>query len=248
MFIENLRHAKNKGRLWVGILMGLIVISLVATFAYVGSDYGVSANTSSDYLTTEEDTAKSAASAAKADDTDMDAQGTAASAYLSLAIYQDLYLEDNTKSYEKALEYGQAMVTACASADEPDYETAYGYEFTAYQGLADADSLSSAFNESLDQFDITESYLDTYYSAMSTLGAYDQFVTDMESVTSLLNDKLAEEEAAGGDEEATDDEDADSEDSGDTDTEDVSTSDLIDYVATLVSEATAASTSATTED
>lgn len=225
MFIENLRHAKNKGRLWVGILMGLIVISLVATFAYVGSDYGVSANTSSDYLTTAEDTAKSAASAAKADAADMDAQGTAASSYLSLATYQDLFLKDNTKSYEKALKYGQAMVTACAGADKPDYETAYGYEFSACQGLADADGLSSAFNESLDKFDITESYLNSYYGAMSTLGAYDQFTTDMATATDLLNKKVD-----SGDDTTTTDS------SGN----EVTTSDLIAYVASLVTEASSA--------
>lgn len=248
MFIENMRHAKNKRRFLVGILMGLIMISLVATFAYVGSDFGVSADTSSDYLATAESTAESAASEAKSAKDDMEAQGTAASAYISLATYQDLFLEDNAKSYEKALKYGQAMVAACANADKPDYETAYGYIFSAYQGLDDAKGLSAAFNESINNFDITQSYLDSYYSAMSALGANEQFVTDMKAVTSLLNDKQAEEEAAGGSEEAAEDEKSeDSKDGEDTGTEEVSTSDLIAYVAQLVSQATA-TTSETTEN
>lgn len=245
MFIENLRHVKDKRRILVGILMGLIMISLVATFAYVGSDFGVSAGTSSDYLAESEAAAKSAAATAKAAKGDMEAQGTAASAYLSLAVYQELFLEDNSKSYEKALKYSQAMVAACAKAEKPDYETAYGYEFSAYQGLADADGLSAAFNESLDTIDLSESYLDSYYSAMSALGANDQFVADMETVTSLLNDQAAKEGAGSGEEAAADKDSAEGEDSGDAAAEDVSAADLIAYVAGLVSQATA-STSDTT--
>jgi hypothetical protein len=242
MFIENLRHVKNKRRLLVAILMGLIMISLVATFAYVGTDYGVSANTSADYLASAEEGAKSAESAAKADASDVDAQESAVYAYLSLAAYQELYLEDNAKSYEKALKYAQAMVAAYADADEPNYEAAYSYEISAYRGLADADGMSDAFNESLGAFDLTQSYLDTYYSAMSTLGANDQFVADMETVASMLKDQLEEGETAGSEEEATEDEDSEaSEETGA-----VTASDLLDYVATLVGEATG--TTDTTEE
>ncbi len=252
MFIENLRHVKNKRRILIGVLMGLIVISLLLTFANFGGSLNVSADASSDYLVKAEATAESAAASAKAAKGDMEAQGTAASAYLSLAVYQELFLEDNSKSYEKALKYGQAMVTACAKAEKADYATAYGYEFSAYQGLADADGLSAAFHESLDTVDLSESYLDSYYSAMSALGANDQFVTDMKTVTNLLSEE-AEKEGTDSGEEATTDNDSeaseDSEGSEDTPTEEVSASDLIAYVANLVSQATAstADTADTTE-
>lgn len=250
MFIENLRHVKNKRRILIGVLMGLIVISLLLTFANFGGSLNVSANASSNYLAEAEATADSAAASAKAAGDDIEAQGTAASAYLSLAVYQELFLEDSNKSYEKALKYGQAMVTACAKAEEPDYETAYGYEFSAYQGLADADGLSAAFHESLNNVTISQSYLDSYYSAMSTLGANDQFVTDMESVTDILNKQAAKEETAGGEEAAANEEDKDSEDEDseegeDAATEAVSASDLIAYVANLVSQATASTTDTT---
>ena len=48
MFIENLRRAKSKWRIWIGILMGLIVISLLATFSYAGNSMNASAASSGD--------------------------------------------------------------------------------------------------------------------------------------------------------------------------------------------------------
>jgi hypothetical protein len=228
MFIENMRHAKHKKRWLVGIILAAVLVGLFAMYGNLGNNLGISSSSSNDALSTAQDTAKSAASAAKSSEDDMDAQGTAASDYLSLAAYQSLYLEDNTKSYEKALDYAKAMVTACGSAETPDYETAYGYEFSAYEGLGDADGLSSAFNESLSYVDLTESYLSTYYSAMSSLEAYDQFNTDMDTVTT----KLEKLEAKEGSSSTT----TDSEDESET----VTTSDLIDYVASLVSESTSA--------
>ena len=44
MFIENLRRAKSKWRVGIGILMGLIVISLLATFSYAGNSMTASAS------------------------------------------------------------------------------------------------------------------------------------------------------------------------------------------------------------
>jgi hypothetical protein len=77
---------------------------------------------------------------------------------------------------------------------------------------------------------------------MSTLGANDQFVADMETVASMLKDQLEEGETAGSEEEATEDEDSEaSEETGA-----VTASDLLDYVATLVGEATG--TTDTTEE
>lgn len=246
MFIENLRHVKNKRRILVGTLMGLIMISLVATFAYVGTDFGVSASTSANYLAEAEAAAKNAAAIAKAADGDVEAQGTAASAYLSLAAYEELFLEDNSKSYEKALKFSQAMVAACAKAETPAYETAYGYEFSAYQGLRDAAGLSAAFNESLGVFDVSQSYLDTYYAAMSALSANDQFVADMETVTGLLSEKAMQEGADSG-EAVTEGDAEDGGEGADTPAENVSAGDLIAYVATLVSQATGAAGETTAE-
>lgn len=232
MFIENMRHAKHKKRILVAFLMVAVAVGLFAMYGNVGSSSGISSGSSSSTsaLTTAEDTADSAASDAKSNETDMDAQGMAASAYLSLASYQTLYLQDSAASYKKALKYAEAMVTACGSAETPDYTTAYGYEFSAYQGLDDADGLSAAFNESLTNVELNETYLNTYYTAMSAVSAYDQFTTDMATVTDLLNEK----EASGDDTTTTDS-------SGN----EVTTSDLIDYVASLVTQATTAESGTT---
>ncbi|MGI5873987.1 MAG: hypothetical protein ACOX8R_04935 [Bacillota bacterium] len=213
MFIEGLRRAKNKWRIVVGVLMGLIVISLLLTFANFGNKVdtsGVATNTTA--LTAAETAAENAASAAKSASGDMTVQGEAASAYLTLAAYQDLYLEDPAKSYQKALTYAKAMVEACGSTQEPDYETAYGYEFSALKGLGDGEGLSAAFNESLGAVTVSQDYLNSYAAAMIAVGANEQLVTDLETVkTKLAEDPTiaAEDEAAedGGDETAAEEPD-----------------------------------------
>lgn len=246
MFIEGLRKAKNKWRILVGVLMGLIIISLLATFSYAGRSVNVSDTNTGDgtILSSVEETAKSAGSAAKKADGDITVQGDAAAAYLNLAAYQDLYLEDSKDSYEKALEYAQNMVEACGSAKDPDYATAYGYEFSAYQGLGDEKGLSDAFNESLSVVDIDESFLNSYYSAMSGLKAYDAFIADMDAVTKKL-EALAKEEPAAEEDKTTEDTE-DTEDSENTDStadsssEDMTASELLEVVSGLVDNANAA--------
>ena len=235
MFIENLRHAKNKWRVLVGILMGLIVISLLATFSYAGRSVGVSGSSDSDssVLATAEATAENAAKAAKDADGDMTVQGDAAAAFLSLAAYQELFLEDPADSYKEALKYAQAMVTACGDTQEPDYDCAYGYELSAYAGLGDSASLSAAFNESLKFVDIDQTYLDSYFGLMSGLEAYDQFVADMDGVNEKLEKQAAKEPAKDKKEKAKAKESED----GVMAEEEMSASDLIEYVQQLVNQA-----------
>ena len=180
MFIEGLRRAKNKWRIVVGILMGLIIISLLLTFANFGNKVdssGIAKDSSP--LGVAETTAENTAASAKAADGDMTVQGEAAAAYLSLAAYQNLYLEDPAKSYEQALVYAQNMVEACGSVKDPDYETAYTYKISALAGIGDAEKLSAAFNESLSHVELSQGYLQAYAQAMMKLDANEQLVTDL---------------------------------------------------------------------
>ncbi|MGM9566747.1 MAG: hypothetical protein ACI3W6_01020 [Clostridia bacterium] len=238
MFIENLRRAKSKWRVGIGILMGLIVISLLATFSYAGNSMNASsASSDTGILASAEAMAEDAEKSAKNAADDATVQGEAASAYLSLAGYMELYLEDPSDAYEKALKYAQNMVTACGSVESPDYESAYGYVLEAQAGLEDADGLSSAFLESLNVMEISEDYLNTYYNYMSSLDAYDQFITDMDTVTEKL-EALAADEPEEEESEETEDEEETGNDEAKTPAE------LMDYAAELVRQATVARDSA----
>ena len=133
------------------------------------------------------------------------------------------------------------MVAACGSAKDPDYVTAYGYEFSAYQGLGDEKGLSDAFNESLSVVDIDESFLNSYYSAMSGLKAYDAFIADMDAVTKKLEALAKEEPAAEEDKTTEDTEDSENTDStADSSSEDMTASELLEVVSGLVDNANAA--------
>ncbi len=244
MFIENLRRAKSKWRVWIGILMGLIVISLLATFSYAGNNLNASAgNTDTSILASAETMAENAESAAKKADNDATVQGEAAAAYLSLAGYQELYLEDPTDAYEKALTYAQNMVTACGSVESPDYESAYDYVLRAEAGLEDVEGLSASFQESLAVLDISQAYLDTYFNYMSSLDAYDQFISDMDAVTEKL-EPLAAEEPAEDEEEEKAEEGEEAQESDAMNAEEMTPSELLDYTAELVRQATVAKDSA----
>ena len=79
MFIENLRRAKSKWRVGIGILMGLIVISLLATFSYAGNSMTASASGSDvGILAAAETKAEDAETSAKNAADDATVQGEAA--------------------------------------------------------------------------------------------------------------------------------------------------------------------------
>lgn len=240
MFIEGMRRAKNKWRVGVGVLLGLIVISLVLSFAFFGSSIqGVSdSSQATGILESAEAAAEAAAQSAKDADGDMTVQGQAAASYLSLAAYCELYLEDPADAYKEALKYAQNMVKACGGTEAADYNTAYGYVISANAGLGDVDALSAAFLESLSLVTLDESYIQSYYSAMSALGATDQFVADMDEVKSVLKEQIKEEPA---EEEAADDEDGeDGEDGEETvEAEEATPAALLEYVEELITSAKA---------
>ena len=193
MFIEGMRRAKKKWRIGVGILLGLIIISLVLSFAFFGSSIGVSDTAQpTDILESVEYSAEAAADAVKDAEGDMTVLGQAAAAYLSLAAYQDLYLVDSADAYREALNYAEQMVAACGSTESADYNTAYGYVLEADFGLGDAAALSAAFVESLAYVTIDESYIQSYYQKMSELGDLVQFQADMEEVKAILEPQVGE--------------------------------------------------------
>lgn len=230
MFIEGMRRAKNKWRIGVGVLLGLIVISLVLSFAFFGSSIqGVSdsSNAATGILESAEASAESAAEAAKDADGDMTVQGQAAASYLSLAAYRELYLEDSADAYKEALKYAQNMVDACGGTEAADYDTAYGYVISANAGLGDVDALSAAFLESLSYVTLDESYIQSYYSAMSALDANEQFIADMDEVKSILNEQVEDEPAEEDSAEGEDDEES-------TETEGSTPAAVLEYVEELI--------------
>lgn len=236
MFIENLRRTKKKWRVGIGILLGLIVISLLATFSYAGNSVNTgSVPTETTVLAEAEAVAENAAEAAKNAANDVTIQGKAAAAYLSLAGYQALYLEDTAKAYEQAGDYARNMISACGTVENPDYETAYDYLMKAQFGLGDAQSVSAAFNESLKVVEINETYLNSYFNMMTALNANEQFITDMDAVQAKLK-PLADKEPK-----ADKNADKGKEDkAGDTEK---TPSELMDYAAELVQQATVAQNS-----
>ena len=198
MFIEGIRHAKKKWRVGVAILLGLIIVSLVLSFAYFGQSVGTAPDAQGgNPLETAELTAENAAAAADEAAGDATVLGSAAAAYLSLAAYQELYLEDASDSYAAALDYAQQMVTACGTTPDADYISAYSYVFEAYMGLNDAAGLSAAFNEALNVVTLDMDFINTYYQYMYALGAFDLIVTDLEAAKAIAEtDAPAVEEGA----------------------------------------------------
>jgi tetratricopeptide (TPR) repeat protein len=189
MFIEGIRHAKKKWRAGVAVLLGLIIVSLVLSFAYFGQSVGTAPTAEGgNPLETAEIAAENAAAAADEAAGDATVLGSAAEAYLSLAAYQELYLEDASKSYEAALDYAQQMVTACGSTPDADYATAYSYVFEAYMGLGDADGISAAFNEALTVVTLDQNFVNTYYQYMYSLGAYDLILVDLEAALAIAEE------------------------------------------------------------
>ncbi|MBQ1252688.1 MAG: hypothetical protein IIY02_07210 [Firmicutes bacterium] len=189
MFIEGIRHAKKKWRAGVAVLLGLIIVSLVLSFAYFGQSVGTAPTAEGgNALETAEIAAENAAAAADEAAGDATVLGSAAEAYLSLAAYQELYLEDASKSYEAALDYAQQMVTACGNTPDADYATAYSYVFEAYMGLGDADGISAAFNEALTVVTLDQNFVNTYYQYMYSLGAYDLILVDLEAALAIAEE------------------------------------------------------------
>ena len=219
MFIEGLRRAKKKWRIGVGVLLGLIIISLVLSFAFFGSSIGVSETPqATDILEAAELNAEAKADAVKDAEGDMTVIGDAAAAYLSLAAYQDLYLHDSADAYKEALDFAQQMVAACGSTEAADYNTAYSYVMEANFGLGDAAALSAAFNESLALVTIDESYINSYYQMMSALNALEQFSTDMDAVKAILEPQVEDADAPAEGEEAVAEGEEDNETPGETGT------------------------------
>lgn len=198
MFIEGLRRAKSKWRIGVSILLGLIIVSLVLSFAYFGQTMGGTGVTeTASPLEAAESAAETAAAAANDAAGDATVLGNAAAAYLSLAAYQELYLEDSADSYAAALDYANQMVAACGTTPEADYATAYSYVFEAYMGMGDAAGLSAAFNEALKVVTLDESFIDTYYRYMNVLGDNELLIADLTTAKDLADKAApAEDETA----------------------------------------------------
>ncbi|MEG1868923.1 MAG: hypothetical protein RR219_08340, partial [Clostridiales bacterium] len=115
MFIEQLRHVKKKWKVPALILIVLLVLGLLSSFAYLGASYGnMGGGTAQakdvDYYA---DVAKTAEKAVKKDPEKEDALLAAIAAFDDYATYQILYLDDNgaNESYAKMLGYSNDLMS-----------------------------------------------------------------------------------------------------------------------------------------
>ena len=116
MFIENLRHVRKKNKILMIVLVALIAIGLLSTFAYLGSSFGGSSSGSGGYLDNAvaslESSAKTYEKSIRDNAEDTAALAGAVDTYAQLAAYQDLLLDSKAseESYARAAGYAEQFV------------------------------------------------------------------------------------------------------------------------------------------
>lgn len=211
MFIENLRNVKKKWKVPALILIVLLVMGLLSSFAYLGSSFGGMGSGNSaqglDYYAT---AAENAEKAAKKNSDDADAILAAVQAYDDYATYQILYLDkDSAASYGKMKEYGEKLLALYGTQETEDADWANAYMFVIRADLAvdNVDGAREAFNQSLTSMTLTSEYLNNYSSAMMAKELYTELEEDMNAAAAVL-EPLASEEEATDEEGETDDSEA----------------------------------------
>lgn len=209
MFIEELRHVRKKWKVPAMVLIVLLVLGLLSSFAYLGSSYGnVGSNTDSG--DTYKSTAKSAAKAVK-DKESADNLLAAVTAYDDYAAYQVLYLDDNgaKESYAKELDYVDRLLKLYGSQETTDAEwvKAYTAAIGANIAVGDTDKARSLFKESLSAMTVSSDYLSQYTQTMMGKELYSELSEDLNAAIAVLQplaDAYEEENPSADKEETTD--------------------------------------------
>lgn len=211
MFIENLRSVKKKWKVPALILIVLLVLGLLSSFAYLGSSFGGmgSGNNAEglDYYAT---AAENAEKAVKKNSEDADTLLAAVQAYDDYATYQVLYLDNGSAaSYGKMKEYGEKLLALYGAQETEDADWANAYMFVIRADLAvdNVDGAREAFNQSLTAMTLTSEYLNNYSSAMMAKELYTELAEDMNAAAAVLEPLAGEDEEAAeeGSEGADDD-------------------------------------------
>ncbi|MDO4542055.1 MAG: hypothetical protein Q4C00_04400 [Bacillota bacterium] len=210
MFIENLRNVKKKWKIPALVLIVLLVMGLLSSFAYLGATYGnVGSGNNAQGLEYYATAAENAEKSAK-DSDDAETVLAAAAAFDDYATYQVLYLDKGSvESYGKMKEYAEKLLSIYGSqeTEDADWAAAYMYVIRASLAVDDVDGAREAFNESLTAMTLTSDYLNDYTSAMMAKEFYSELAEDMEAAEAVLEPLAAAEEEAG-DEEAEAEEEA----------------------------------------
>ncbi|MEG0874636.1 MAG: hypothetical protein RSH79_04950 [Clostridiales bacterium] len=192
MFIEQLRHVKKKWKVPALILIVLLVLGLLSSFAYLGASYGnMGGGTAQakdvDYYA---DVAKTAEKAVKKDPEKEDALLAAIAAFDDYATYQILYLDDNgaNESYAKMLGYSNDLMSKYYKdkATDEQWSKAYSYNIQGYLALDDVKAARASFKESLTNMTLTSDYLNNYSAALMAKKNYTAIAEDMAAAAEVL--------------------------------------------------------------
>lgn len=217
MFIENLRSVKKKWKIPALILIILLVLGLLSSFAYLGSSIGnVGGGSNAEGIDYYAKAAENAEKAVKKDNAESIL--AAVSAYDDYATYQVLYLDNgSTKSYEKMQKFAKDLLALYATQEtEADaWSAAYMYAIRADLALNDVEAARAAFNESLSTITLSSEYLSNYAAALGAKELYAELAEDMSAAVAVLQ-PLADAEAPAEDAEAEGNEATDTEDGAET--------------------------------
>ncbi len=215
MFIENLRNVKKKWKVPALILIVLLVLGLLSSFAYLGTSFGggsIGSNAEGiDYYAT---AAENAEKAAEKNGDDVDTLLQAVTAFDNYATYQVLYFDNGSaESYGKMRDYANKLLALYGGQETDDsaWADAYMYVIRADLALDDVDGAREAFNKSLSTITLTSDYLNNYSTALMTKELYDELVEDMNAAIAVLEPLAGDvEEDSEAEEDETETDTADS--------------------------------------
>lgn len=214
MLFEKLHNAKKTWKIPVLVVIILLLMGLLGSFAYLGSSFNTGTNTTAtngDTMDNLKDLAKSAGKSADSSNDDADAALAAANAYYNLAAYQQLYNEGDKaqKSYQTMKTYTEKTLEIYGSAETTDaqWQEAYQLLFIADNAIGDVDGMRASFEESLAVMVPGSSYLQTYASLLAAAEDYQSAIDDLNAAIKVLQ-PLAD---TGDEDDENDDENADAE-------------------------------------
>ncbi len=214
MLFENLRNVKKKWKVPALVVIIVLILGLLSSFAYLGSSFNTGTNSAStgDTLKDLAATAKAAAKAAKGSD-DAENVLAAANAYYNLAVYQQLYNEGDksAESYQQMKDYADKVLKLYGSVETTDAQWQEAYLLLMRGDIAtdDLEGARAHFQDSLKVTTPSSSYLQTYAGLLYTAKEYQAIIDDLNDAIKVLEPLAADaEEAEDEEDEAEDGEDS----------------------------------------
>lgn len=194
MFIENLRHVKKRSKYIMIVLVVLIAIGLLSTFAYLGSSFNGANAADGTYtenmIANLESSAKTYTKELKQDAANTEALANAASTYATLGAYQNLLLDETAaqKSYTSAKDYANQLIAYYEEngGEEGDWATAYGVLFECDLATGNLDGARTAFTESWEKAGLNADILNSYTTFMTSYMYFTEASEDLQSYKDYL--------------------------------------------------------------